>query len=57
MPVDTVRVGNWVMVIDKVVEPVHPKLVPEIVYVVLVVGFADTMAPVLGLSPVVGDHE
>ncbi len=30
--------------------------VPVIVYVVVVVGFAETLAPVVALSPVLGDQ-
>ena len=32
-------------------------LVPVIVYVVVAVGFAVTVAPVVALNPVAGDHE
>jgi hypothetical protein len=36
---------------------VHPRTSPVTVYVVVVVGFAVTVAPVVELKPVAGDHE
>ena len=50
----TVTVGSGLTVTVTVVVPVHPLVVPETVYVVVVVGFAVTVAPVVDDNPVAG---
>jgi hypothetical protein len=53
----TARVGKGKTVTILVIVFVQPfTAVPVIVYVVVVVGFAVTLAPVVALSPVLGDH-
>jgi hypothetical protein len=53
----TVTVGNGKTVTVAVAVFKHPFVpVPVIVYVVVVVGFAVTLAPVVALSPVLGDQ-
>jgi hypothetical protein len=53
----TVTVGNGKTVTTAVAVFKHPfAAVPVIVYVVVVVGFAVTLAPVVALSPVLGDQ-
>ena len=54
---DTVTVGKVFTVIVTVAVFVHPlELVPVTVYVVVVVGLAVTVAPVVELNPVDGVH-
>ena len=38
------------------VVPVQPFVIPETVYVVVVAGLAFTVAPVVALNPLAGDH-
>ena len=53
----TVTVGNGKTVTTAVAVFKHPlTAVPVIVYVVVVVGLAVTLAPVVALSPVLGDQ-
>lgn len=40
----------------EVAVPLHPDVVPVIVYVVVEAGFAVTLAPVVADRPVEGDH-
>ena len=50
--------GNGFMVTTEVVVPVHPfKSVPVMVYVIVEVGLAVTVAPVVELIKMFGDHE
>ena len=50
-----VKLGNGFTVTTTVVVLVHPlAFVPVIVYVVVIVGFAVTVAPVVALNPVAG---
>ena len=52
-----VHVGFGLTVTVTVAVEVHPAaLVPVIVYVVVDAGFAVTLAPVVALNPVAGDH-
>jgi hypothetical protein len=52
-----VIVGNGLTVTVVVVEPVHPAaVVPVMVYVVVLVGFAVTLDPDVPERPVAGDH-
>lgn len=53
---ETEMVGFEFTVTVAVEEAVHPALVPVTVYVVVVVGFAVTVAPVDALRPVTGDQ-
>ena len=56
-PEETVTVGNVFTVTATVFVFTHPfALVPVTVYVVVTVGLATTVAPVLALNPLVGDH-
>jgi hypothetical protein len=53
----TVTVGKVKTVTVAVAVFKHPfAAVPVIVYVVVVVGFAVTLAPIVALSPVLGDQ-
>ena len=53
----TLMVGNGLTVTVTVVVPTQPAAeVPVTVYVVVVVGFAVTLAPVVALNPVAGDQ-
>lgn len=50
----TITVGTGLTVTVTVVVPVHPLVVPDTVYVVVDVGFAVTIAPVVEDKPVEG---
>lgn len=52
----TETVGTVFTVTTTVVDPEHPPVVPVTVYVVVAVGEAVTVAPVVPLKPVEGDH-
>ena len=52
----TVTTGFGLTVTVDVVVPVHPDNVPVIVYTVVAVGVAVTLAPVVEESPVAGDQ-
>jgi hypothetical protein len=48
----TVTVGKGLTVTTEVIEEVQVPVVPTMVYVVVTVGFAVTLAPVVALNPV-----
>ncbi len=49
-------VGSGFTVTSRLAWPVQPETVPVIVYVVVVVGLAVTLAPVVADRPVAGAH-
>ena len=54
---ETVTTGTGFTVTVTCAVAVHPSASPVTVYVVVDVGFAVTIEPVVALSPVAGDHE
>ena len=55
---DTDTFGSEFTVTVRFIESIHPdELVPIILYVVVVEGFADTLAPKVVFSPFEGDQE
>jgi hypothetical protein len=55
-PAPALMMGKVFTVTVVVAAPLHPAVVPVIVYVVVPIGFAITVAPVVADNPVPGDH-